>query len=73
MRRLLCGIVLFPASFSEIVQAAMEVEPSSPPSDTVVVVWVLVGVFIFFVIVGFFTWQLIKTERKRQRENKQSE
>jgi divalent metal cation (Fe/Co/Zn/Cd) transporter len=73
MRRLLSGIILFPASFSVIVQAAMEVEPSSPPSETALIVWVLVGVFIFFVMVGFFTWHLIKTERKRQLENKQSE
>jgi hypothetical protein len=45
---------------------AAETAPAAVASDGDTIVWILAGIFVFFVIVGVFTWRLIKDERKRQ-------
>ncbi|MBM3356716.1 MAG: hypothetical protein FJY54_03205 [Betaproteobacteria bacterium] len=73
MRSLLSGIRLFLAFLSTHVQAAAGETSGSPPSDTVGVIWVLVFVVIFFGMIGYFTWSLISSERKRKLKDKQPE
>ena len=69
MNRLPSGIILSLASLPACAQPAVAGEPGS---DSNFVVWVLVGVFVFFAIVVVFTWQLIKPNRKQQAENREN-
>jgi heme/copper-type cytochrome/quinol oxidase subunit 2 len=73
MRRLFTAIVAFTACLVADARAAMEAGPGSPPSESGLVIWILVAVFAFFVLVIGFTWYLIKSERRRQLEHKPRE
>jgi hypothetical protein len=70
MRKLLSGFTLLLACLAVYAQAAMDEGASSVPSETEGVVWILLAVFAFFVMIGYFTWRLIKSEQKRQLESK---
>ncbi len=65
MGKLLPGIA-FPLGCLVAHARAAESAPAVPSSDSDIIIWILAGIFVFFVIVGVFTWQLIKGERKRQ-------
>jgi hypothetical protein len=73
MRRLFTAIVAFAACLAAGARAATEAGPGSPPSESGLVIWILAGVFAFFVLVIGFTWFLIKSERKRPLEHKPPE
>jgi heme/copper-type cytochrome/quinol oxidase subunit 2 len=72
MGKLLSGTTLLLACVTVYAQAK-ETAAASASSDTEVVIWVLSGVCIFFVLVGYFTWRLIAGERKRQPDNEPPE
>ena len=67
MGRLLSGIIL---SLAALPVHAFVAAQEAPGSDSGTVVWILVGVFVFFGIVLGFTWQLVKNEHKERLENK---
>ena len=73
MGKLLSVTTLLLACVTVYAQALKETAAPSASSDTEVVIWVLSGVCIFFVLVGYFTWRLIVGERKRQVDNKPPE
>jgi hypothetical protein len=73
MGKLLLGTTLLLACVTVYAQALKETAAASASSDTEVTIWVLSGVCLFFVLVGYFTWKLIAGERKRQLDNKPPE
>ena len=73
MARLLSGVALFLVCALAYAQGIVQQEEQSPPDETMLLVWILTGIFVFFAGVGLFTWHLIKSERKRQLEKKPPE
>ena len=73
MYQLLLGVTLFLAYLLAYAQASENGNPASQVSDTDIVIWVVLGIVVFCAITGFYTWNLVKSERKRQLQNKQPE
>jgi hypothetical protein len=73
VRKLPVAFVPFLACLAADLHAATELGPGSPPSESYVVVWIVVGVFAFFALIVGFTWHILKAERKRMLEQKPPE
>lgn len=39
--------------------------PGAGMDDSVLIIWILAGIFVFFALVLGFTWRIVKTERNR--------